>query len=135
MADSRRGTQLNKFEFEVLQEYFKDRSPDYYDISYQRKVGRHTEYKHIKDRKIRKMVEDGYKLKIDCVAKRKDELDEIIEVKRVADPGAIGQLLSYEVLYEEEFNRSCQLILLCRFIGENIKAVCDYFDIKVIVIE
>jgi len=130
--NSRRGTQLTKFEFEMLRRYFSKFSKDYIDIEYQVKVGVHTEYEFVKDRKLRKMIEDSYKLKIDCVAVQKDGIVDLIEVKNVANTGAIGQLLAYKVLYNEEYKKDCNMILLCKAINENIREVCEYYDIVVI---
>lgn len=128
----RKGTELTEFEFEMLRRYFLDRSHDYIDIQYQVKVGKHTTYEFVKDRKLRKMIEDGYKLKIDCVAVKMGGMVDLIEIKNVANTGAIGQLLAYKVLYEDEHKRDCKMILLCRAINENIRKACEFYKIVVI---
>lgn len=128
----RKGTQLTKFEFEILSWYFDCCGNDYTDIKYQVRVGVHTEYQYTKNRKLKRAIEDAYKLKIDCVARRKSGEVDIIEVKDVASVGAIGQLLAYKVLYDNVNERKIILTLLCRYANENVRKVCSVYKINIL---
>ena len=131
---NRRGTQLTKFEFDALSNYFDVCGIDYVDVSYQFRVGEHTGYIYTKNRKLKRAIEEAYKLKIDCVAKRKNGEVDIIEVKNVASCGAIGQLLSYKILYDNVSSRKVNLILICRFCNENVRKVCRFYKIDIVII-
>lgn len=69
----------------------------------------------------------------DVVVKRDDEVV-IIEIKRIAGMGAVGQLVGYEALWLKQHgvDRPVRLLCVCERMEADIKAVFDYYEIAVI---
>lgn len=71
----------------------------------------------------------------DVVVERSDEVV-IIEVKRVAGMGAVGQLLGYEALYLKQFgvDRPVRLLCVCERTEADIEVVFQFYEIEVVVL-
>lgn len=73
--------------------------------------------------------------RIDVVGLRGSELF-IIEVKPAAMLSAIGQLLSYEVLFKERYpdEPDPKLMLITNWAGPDLKSLCSKFKIALVVV-
>ena len=129
--ENRSQSELSKYEWEMLQEYIDINNKKDITYYYSVRVGGGANTEAIKEQWLRKLIRHNTRLKIDCLAVGLCGDPEIIEVKRVAEPGALGQLLCYKYLYDKEFGTNVEMILLCRFASNKILKLCDYFNIKV----
>jgi hypothetical protein len=132
MSDSRRRkTELSKYEWNMLQEYIKRSREPEYKYNYSIRVGTGADTENIKEVWMRKLIRHNTQLRIDCVKIELSGEPEIIEVKKVAQPGAIGQLLAYKKLYDEDYGTKAEMTLLCRYASNTMLKLCDHFGIKV----
>jgi len=132
--DGRKGTELTKFEWDMLYKYFDIKDTEYLDVKYQFRVGKIAMEVEGVDRKMMREIMATTRLKIDCVAKRNDGVTEIIEVKRVASAGAVGQLLTYKYHHRKEYHDQVELVLVCNYITNDVNDVCEKYKITVVVI-
>lgn len=128
----RKYSELTIFEWEALQKYIKENAKEKCQHYYSVRVGGITELEGIKEEWLKTLIKHNTKLKIDCVEIDANNEIKIIEVKQVADTGALGQLLSYQFLYQLENNIMPKMLLLCLYANETILGLCEYFKIKVI---
>jgi len=127
----RQSSELSYFEWEMLQEYIKRSREHAYKFEYSIRVGTGANTESVKEVWLRKLIRHNTQLKIDCVKNDHSGTPEIIEVKKVAGPGAIGQLMCYKKLHDEEYGTESTMTLLCRFASNTILKLCDHFGIKV----
>ena len=124
-------SELSKFEWEMLQEFIDKNNKKDKTYYYSVRVGGGANTEAIKEQWLRKLIRHNTRLKIDCLVVRLCGEPEIIEVKKVAKPGALGQLMCYKYLYDQEYGTNAKITLLCRFANTTILQLCDYFHIKV----
>ena len=129
--ENRSQSELSKYEWEMLQEYIDINNKKDITYYYSVRVGGGANTEAIKEIWLRKLIRHNTRLKIDCLAINKNFDREIIEVKKVAKPGALGQLMCYKYLYDKEYGTNAKMTLLCRFANTTILQLCDYFHIKV----
>ncbi len=130
----RKGSELGKFEWNMLQKWRKLYTNPAAKYYYSYRVGGGVSTEGIKERWLRKCIFFNSRLKIDCVVYREFGPHDIVEVKRVATPGAIGQLLCYAEIYKDEQDAVNDMILLCCFASSDMYKLCDKFGIKLIII-
>ena len=128
---TRHNSELSIFEWEMLQIWIDQNHVSGNSYFYSYRVGAGADTECVKEKWMRKMIRHNSRLKIDCVRKGINGEVEIIEVKKVAEPGAIGQLICYKLLYDEEHGTDVRLILLCRFASNTMLQLCDLFNIKI----
>lgn len=85
-------------ENEIWQRYLDGYGDSYSSFYYNVQIGEDRVTPGIEDAALKKMVEALALKKIDAVGKRGSTWD-IIEVRRHAGPGSLGQLLAYETLW------------------------------------
>ena len=72
--------------------------------------------------------------RVDVVVRRPGEVM-IIELKRVAGMGSVGQLVGYEALYLSQFgtDRPVRLLCVCEVLEADMRTVFGYYEIEVVV--
>ncbi|MCK5481449.1 MAG: hypothetical protein KAJ06_09885 [Gammaproteobacteria bacterium] len=107
--------------------------PDRYDrIEYDVRVGRGRPAPEGFEPNIRKMAMDLSRRRIDAIGFTGEQID-IIEITRLADLKAVGQLLAYPLLYQQTFNAVSPLhtILVAEELHTDIKQVLDSLPVEV----
>lgn len=107
--------------------------PDRYDrIEYDVRVGNGRLAPFGSAPNIRKMQRDLSRRRIDAVGFRPGQID-IIEITRLADLKAIGQLTAYPLLYQQTFRQTPNLhtILVAEELHTDIKTVIDSLPVEV----
>lgn len=107
--------------------------PDRYSrIEYDVRVGNGRPAPPGSDPNIRKMQRDLSRRRIDAVGFRPGQID-IIEITRLADLKAIGQLTAYPLLYQQTFRQTPNLhtILVAEELHTDIKTVIDSLPVEV----
>ena len=127
----RQNSELSYFEWEMLQKWITQNRIKSLNCAYSVRVGEGANTESVKEVWLRKLIRHNTQLKIDCVKNDHSGTPEIIEVKKVAGPGAIGQLMCYKKLHDEEYGTESTMTLLCRFASNTILKLCDHFGIKV----
>lgn len=91
-------------------ERFIAKYPDQYDtVQYDVAIGDIPAFMEERSSPQGQAMRELYKLKIDVVAYRADELH-IIEVKHDAGPSSIGQLLGYVTLYKRDYEPTLRVV-------------------------
>lgn len=69
----------------------------------------------------------------DVVIERMGEVV-IVEVKKIAGMGALGQLMGYEALWIRDMgtSRSVRLVLVCERLEADMKALFDFYEVEVV---
>ncbi len=129
--ERRRNTELSKFEWDMLQKWRRGKSKKNKTYEYQVRVGSGADVEAVKSKWMKKCIRANSRLKIDCVVRRNNIPERIIEVKNIASPGAIGQLLCYKYLYDKEHDVYVKMTLLCKFASADIYELCDDNDIEI----
>lgn len=114
-------------------ERFLEAFPDRYDrIDYDVRVGKGREAPPEFEANLRKMALDLSRRRIDAIGYTPNRID-IIEITRLADLKAIGQLLAYPLLYRETFGPSVPVhtILVAEELHTDIKTVLDSLPVEV----
>ena len=120
----------------VLWERFLAKFPNQYqEVSYDVKVGRGVE---LPASYPGNMVTDALALtrkRIDVVGYKQGGVD-VIEVKPMAGLSAIGQVISYKILYEIQFAESgpVQAVILTDNKDVDYDVLCKALDIKIILV-
>jgi len=130
--EHRRNSELTKFEWGMLQEWIEKTGKSTDQHFFTVRVGEGADTEAIKERWLKKLIKHNTKYKIDCLKVNEKKEVTIVEVKPVADLGAIGQLICYQYLYNKEFEILPKMILLCLYANDTILQLCDYFKIEVI---
>lgn len=89
---------FEKMENEIWQRFLDGYGDSYSGFYYNVKIGEDRNLGADLDDVMRKMINDLALKRIDVVGKRGSTFD-IIEVRRHAGPGSLGQLLAYETLW------------------------------------
>lgn len=89
---------FERVELEIWRAFLDGYGDSYKGFYYNVKIGEDRAVPGIEDASLKKMVEDLALRRIDAVGVRGDTWD-IIEVRRHAGPGSLGQLLAYETLW------------------------------------
>jgi len=128
---SRKDTELTKYEWETMQDWIRKYGEPVYDYFYQYRIGDGVNTEAVKEKWLRMCIRHNSRLKIDCVVTGRDRNVKIIEVKNAASAGAIGQLFTYKYFYDKQFNTDAEMVMLCRFVSDDIKEICELLNIKV----
>jgi len=130
----RKGSELTSFEWHMLKDYFSRQNTSFKDIAYSYRVGEGIKTNKIDLEWLRRCMRDSTQLKIDCVAVDSNDVHMLIEVKKRAGPGSVGQALVYSHLYHTKNNCLCQAVILCKSIHPDILEVAQYFGVQVVII-
>lgn len=95
---SRTPPAFERFENEIWQRFLDGYGDSYQGFHYNVKIGEDRNLGLDLDEKVRAAINALALKRIDAVGKRGETWD-IIEVKRHAGPGALGQILAYETLW------------------------------------
>jgi len=124
-------SELSIFEWGMLEEWKKANRRVGRGYDHSVRVGTGVETESIEEKWLKKCIRANSRLKIDCVVFDYVKPVMIIEVKRVAAVGSIGQLAGYKYLYDMEYKSNVGMLLLCKFASDDVKLLCDRFGIKV----
>ena len=104
-------------------------------IDYAVRVGPATVPSDITEENIRRMAEAITKLRIDAVVHRKSEIW-LMEVKEIANLVAIGQVLSYQHYYINEYKplKPVYLGIVAQDYKRNIVDVCKRYGIRIFIV-
>lgn len=114
-------------------ERFLEAFPDRFDrIEYDVRVGKGRPAPTNMDPNIQKMALDLSRRRIDAIGFSPGRID-IIEITRLADLKAVGQLMAYPLLYTQTFGPSVPLhtILVAEELHTDIKPVLDSLPVEV----
>lgn len=120
----------------ALWERFIDRHPDYYqEVAYDVKVGKGVELPPDYPGNIKTDALALTRKRIDVVGIRPEGVD-VIEVKPLAGLSAIGQVVSYRILFELEQGdgRAIRAVILTDRKDPDYDILCGVLGIKVILI-
>lgn len=89
---------FERIELAIWRDFLDGYGDSYQGFYYNVRIGEDRATPGIEDEALKKMVEDLALKRIDAVGKRGSTWD-LIEVRRHAGPGSIGQILAYETLW------------------------------------
>jgi hypothetical protein len=115
----------------VWEAFLAKHGQEYDTIDYDVRVGQGRPYGQAFGPQIAKMALDISMRRIDAVATATDRID-LIEVTRLADLKAIGQLFSYPVLYAKTYHptRPIRPVLVAARLHTDIQTVIDTHQIQ-----
>jgi hypothetical protein len=84
------------------------------------------------DEELQRMIDQVSRRRLDVVGEKKDSW-EIIELRPNAGPGAIGSVLTYKTLWEQDpiDERKISMSIVTDNMDRNLKYVCEKFEITV----
>ena len=119
----------------IWERWLKQNKDKWYDYKYDVHVGKVEPTFPTEPVNIMNLARAVLRKRIDVVARKDDEIW-IFEVKPDAGLGAIGQLISYKHLYQEEFKptETIRLGLVTDRIDRDVEMVCQKEGITVFVV-
>ena len=122
--------EITEFEHELLREFIKDEELHYKKLDFSVRVGDGVEVDGETPEWLEQQIKNGTRLKVDAIMQMLDDVHMIVEVKKRAYPGAIGQLLVYKRLYEDTFKGKIIMALVCEVANADVRRSCNYFNIN-----
>ena len=126
---------MSKLDRKVWLRFLHGDHPPFLDLNYDVRVGSAEYATGEQAAQYDRMWEELIRKRIDVVAETKEEVW-IVEVKPIANMSALGQVLSYSLLYEEERHpaKPIRRVVICQEIDRDMVKVYQAYDVTAYVV-